>query len=122
MRSPDGGMRDQDSAIQIMTDVRRMVTVLGIENNLEPLLDDKFIRINYLNEPQRLKGDPKIPLRAATIRKYLLSYMTFLTFVIIDRVRITRNIDFLDVTNLKLKVFNWTKAYIGDQKEQVNFI
>ena len=120
MCSPDGGRRDRDSAEQILGDVRRMVCTLDIKQKLDLLLDSKFLRENYLNNPKRIKGDPELSLRASSVRKYLKSFVVFLTFVIIDHVKIDKDTDSLDVTNLKAKVCNWIKSYNGEEKEQVS--
>jgi hypothetical protein len=119
MKSPDGGKREHSGAVQIMEDVRRMVMSLEAESNLSLLLDAKVVRDKYLGQPQRLKGDLNKPLRAASVRKYLHSYIVFLSFVIVDHVNITPDMDNMDVVNLKLKATNWRKAFLGDEKEEV---
>ena len=119
MCSPDGGRRDRGSAVNMMGDIRRMVNCLDIKDKLHLILDAQFVRVNYLDDPPRLKGKKDAPLRAASVRKYLNSYVNFLTFIIIDQIQLTEDIDFLEVINLKIRAVNWYKSYSGEEKEQV---
>lgn len=118
--SPDGGRKEPLTAKQISEDVARIVTCINAEYNISRLFEVSAIRDEYLANTQkmRLKGPADKELRAATIRKYLMSLIIFYTYVIIEKISID-NVEAMDVLNLKMRAVLWRKAYSGEEKEQI---
>uniref|UniRef100_A0A7M5UFW8 Uncharacterized protein n=2 Tax=Clytia hemisphaerica TaxID=252671 RepID=A0A7M5UFW8_9CNID len=117
---PDGGRKEPLTAKQISEDVARIVTCINAEYNISRLFEVSAIRDEYLANTQkmRLKGPADKELRAATIRKYLMSLIIFYTYVIIEKISID-NVEAMDVLNLKMRAVLWRKAYSGEEKEQI---
>lgn len=117
---PDGGRKDPLTAKQAADDVARIVVCINAHHELSRLFDITVMRDEYLGNSvkMRMKGPADKELRAATIRKYLQSYVMFLTYIIIDKIQIS-NVEPMDILNLKMRAVLWRKAYSGEEKEQI---
>jgi len=119
LTGPDGGRRDKDSVDQVLGDVRRIAKAVNSLNNCR-IFEEKVIRDEYLQGfciRNIGSGGKEKFLSAAAIRKYLKSYLDFISYIITERVDVP---DFSpdDILTLKLKVSKWRKSYVNDEKSQ----
>lgn len=120
LESPDGGRRDKFATEQSMGDVRRIALAIKATSDVSRLFDIKILRDEYLGKYCKKNigtDENEKTLKANSIRKYLKSFIDFLTYIICEKVAIS-SVSPDDVLNLKLRVCHWRKAYAGEAKEQ----
>ena len=96
--SPDGGNRHRESTEQTVNEVRRACIVMNA-TGFTKLFKRNVIReehlINYLSD---------------SIKKYLLSFISFCTFLIIDDIHVV-DTDKEDILKSKLILSNYKSSY-----------
>lgn len=110
MMSPDGGRRENKSAIQAVTEVRSVVDKIG--GNLSDLLERKKVRDDFFVEDLDKRCKP------ATSKHYMSSLISFFEFAISESVDIG-NYTTDDLVAMKLRLYNWRKTYnrqISDER------
>ena len=108
--SVDGGKRERKSSVQVVTEVRTVVSVLDgkVENLLERYeVRDRFFK-NYLD----------VRRKPGTSKHYIGSLISFMDFVLSEDLQFsgyTKD----DILSMKLRLYSWRKVYnnlIDDQK------
>ena len=102
--SPDGGKKDGKTAKQHVSQLNRVLSVIGEGRLLSSLVDTKKIRDIFL---QQYAAEN---YHASTIKSYLMSLQHYCSFLVTDQLRGVR-FDKEEVLSLREKLMRWSSSY-----------
>ena len=109
--SPDGGNRHRESSEQTVNEVRRACIVMNA-TGFTKLFKRNVIREEYLINYCQKKG-----YLADSIKKYLISLISFCTFLIVDDINVL-DTDKEDILKTKLILTNYKSSYNKKSRER----